>query len=304
MRRIRLSAPAAALALLAACSQTPQMAAVSDAAADLPVASTPAAGEWLDDVAAVSAATDNAGRRRVIEQQLDTLGLQWRHGRFETDEGPGENILATVSGPDGAPLLLLGAHSDRVATGRGATDNASGSATVLALAERFQREPLQHHRVAIAFWDQEEDGLLGSGAYIENGGDKPALYVNFDVFGWGDTLWMMAPAADAPLATASRAAATDAGLSLSAGEHYPPTDHRAFLKAGWPAVSYSLVGAGEVPLILQMYAGKQPESLPKVMQVIHHDRDTLAEIDPDAAVRGVDAVEDALRRWDAAAVGG
>lgn len=302
MRCIRLSTLAASLALLAACSQTPQVSTLPDTAA-LPAAGTPAASEWLDDVAAVSAADQDAGRRDVIGQQLDALGLQWRNMPFDSKAGAGENLLADVSGPADAPLLLLGAHSDRVDTGRGATDNASGSATVLALAARFLREPLQHHRVAVAFWDQEEDGLLGSAAYVGKDGDKPALYVNFDVFGWGDTLWMMAPAADAPLATASRAAAEDAGLALSAGEHYPPTDHRSFLKAGLPAVSYSLVDAGEVPLILQMYAGEKPESLPKVMQVIHHERDTVAEIDPGAAIRGIDAVEDALRRWDAASVG-
>jgi hypothetical protein len=40
--------------------------------------------------------------------------------------------------------------------------------------------------------------------------------------------------------------------------------------------------------------------MPKVMQVIHTDGDTLAQVDANAAVRGVDAVEVALRRWDAA----
>jgi aminopeptidase S len=74
--------------------------------------------------------------------------------------------------------------------GRDAADNAYGSAAVLALAERFKRKPLMHHRVKIAFWDLEERGLLGATAYVEQNSEKPALYINFDAFGWGNTLLM------------------------------------------------------------------------------------------------------------------
>jgi hypothetical protein len=89
------------------------------------------------------------------------------------------------------------------------------------------------------------------------------------------------------------------GLTLSAGEHYPPTDHLSFLKSGWPAVSYSLIGNDEITGILDAYAGKKPKAMPKVMQVIHTEGDTLDQVDANAAVQGVDAIEDALRRWDA-----
>ena len=146
----------------------------------------------------------------------------------------------------------------------------------------------------------EEKGLLGSKAFVAaTGSPKPALYVNFDVFGWGDTVWLMTPQADSALAQATGTAVQAQGLKLSAGDKYPPTDHLPFLKAGWPAVSYSLVGGDEIALILDMYAGRKPGAVPKVMQVIHSDHDTLANIDPAAVARGVDAVEAALRAWDA-----
>lgn len=268
-------------------------------------ASRPASGAdagWLDDVSTISAASDNDGRKAAVQRRLDALGIEWRTERFESKGRRGENILANLGGPANAPLLLIGAHYDRVEVGHGATDNASGSATVLALAERFKRAPLSQHRVAIALWDLEELGLLGSTAHVAKGDSKPALYVNFDVFGWGDTLWMMAPDAAHPLVAAAAEAAQTAGLTFSAGEKYPPTDHLPFLKAGWPAVSFSLVGAAEVAGILDVFAGKTPAAMPKVMEVIHHDRDTLAEIDADAGIRGVAAVEDALRKWDATTV--
>ena len=264
-----------------------------------PTANSPAAKSWLADVTAIADADAGPGRRTAIEKRLDTLGLQWRTSPFEIDGQKGTNILADVGGSTSAPLLLLGAHSDQVGKGEGATDNASGSATVLALAERLKAKPLANHRVAIAFWDLEEKGLLGSKAYVAEGGTKPALYVNFDVFAWGDTVWMMTPEAEGGLAVASRDAMAAKGLKLSAGEHYPPTDHLSFLKSGWPAVSYSLIGNEEITGILDAYAGKKPKAMPKVMQVIHTDGDTLAQIDANAASQGVDAIEDALRRWDA-----
>jgi hypothetical protein len=263
----------------------------------------PAAMRWLSDVEAITNAGDNAARRGAIAARLDALGLTWRKAPFEASGKTGENLLADVGGPTDAPLLLIGAHSDRVAVGHGATDNASGSASVLALAERFQRQPLKHHRVAIAFWDLEEEGLLGSKAYVADGSTKPALYVNFDVFGWGDTLWMMAPPqGQQALVDSSRAATQALRLGFSPGEKYPPTDHLPFLRAGWPAVSYSLVGADEIARVLEAYAGKKSRTPPKVMQVIHTDQDELGQIDAKAAARGVDAVEQALRRWDALGV--
>ena len=268
-------------------------------------AAQPAATQWLTDVRTISDAGENAQRREAIAARLDALDLAWRKAPFEANGKAGENLIAYVAGPVDAPLLLIGAHSDRVAVGHGATDNASGSASVLALAERFQRQPLKHHRVAVAFWDLEEEGLLGSKAYVADGSTKPALYVNFDVFGWGDTLWMMAPAqGQSALVDSSRAATQALRLGFSPGEKYPPTDHLPFLRAGWPAVSYSLVGAAEITQVLDAYAGKKAHPPAKVMQVIHTDKDVLGQVDAQAAVIGVDAVERALRDWDAKAATG
>jgi Zn-dependent M28 family amino/carboxypeptidase len=208
---------------LPACAPSVQEAAAPESAA---------ARNWLADVAAIADADASAGRRGAITSRLDMLGIKWRNSPFEIEGQRGTNILADVAGDSAAPLLLLGAHSDQVSKGEGATDNASGSATVLALAERLKARPLVHHRVAIAFWDLEEKGLLGSKAFVADGSVKPALYVNFDVFAWGDTVWMMTPDTDDSLANASRQAASANGLKLTAGEHYPPTDHLAFLKSG------------------------------------------------------------------------
>lgn len=297
---VRFAFPALASAMiLAACTARAPLASTPDQAATATKSDN--APAWLADVTSISAADDNAGRRAAIERALAASGITARPMPFTIDKKHGTNLLADVSGAAHAPLLLIGAHSDKVEVGRGATDNASGSAVALALAQRFKQRPLQHHRVSVAFWDLEELGLLGARAYIADGGARPAMYVNFDVFGWGDALWMMTQDPSHALVSASKDATQAGGMMLSAGDKYPPTDHLAFHKAGWPAVSYSLVGRDEIPRILKAFAHEKADPPAKVMEVIHSDNDTLAQIDATQAARGVDAVEDALRRWDAAA---
>jgi aminopeptidase S len=288
-------APLAFAALLLAGGMLAQ----SALALDMPPPADVAKSAWQTDVAGMASAADNAGRRGHLRKRLDAAGIPVQSHTFMHGVVVGENLIANVSGDPGQPLLLIGAHSDRVSEGHGATDNASGSAVALALAERFRVQPLQGHRVQVAFWDLEEEGLRGAAAYVAEQRERPVLYVNFDVFGWGDSLWMMTPDDAHPLVATSRDAAQAQGLQITAGMQYPPSDHLAFLKAEWPAVSYSLIGAAEIPDILAVFGGQKPESMPKVMQVIHSANDTVEQVDADAVAKGIDAVEAAIRAWDA-----
>lgn len=288
----RYSSVALAL-LLAACASNRQAATVD------------VATQWREQVAAISAGDDTAARGEAIKTRLSALNLTAREVPFTSGKLKGSNLFADLGGPAGAPLLLIGAHYDRVDVGRGATDNASGSAAVLELAAALKARPLKNHRVVVAFWDLEERGLLGAKAYVADGGsEKPALYVNFDVFGWGDTLWMMRPSKELWLDAETAAAAKANAVGLSAGENYPPTDHLAFLKAGWPAVSFSLTDKAEIDGVLAAYKqlnadAKAKPVMPKIMQVIHSERDTVDELEPADVPRALRTIEDALRAWDA-----
>lgn len=257
---------------------------------------------WHQQVEAISAGQGTVARGDAIGARLDTLGIAWKREAFVRGEQAGENLVADLGGPDKSPLLLIGAHYDKVAVGHGATDNASGVAAVLELAQALKAKPLAHHRVQVVFWDLEEKGLIGAHAWVETAGrEQPALYVNFDVFGWGDTLWMMAPDSGTPFVAALRAASQQEKIGFSPGDTYPPTDHLAFLKAGWPAVSFSLVGGDEIDPILAVFGGGKPAQVPKVMQVIHSERDTAAELDGARVDDALRVVEQGLRAWDAAA---
>jgi aminopeptidase S len=88
-------------------------------------------------------------------------------------------------------------------------------------------------------------------------------------------------------------------MLIDAGNQYPPSDHLAFIEAGWPAVSYFLACADEIPDILSVFGGKRPTRVPKLIAVIHSRKDTLEQVDDAAMARGIDAVEAAIREWNA-----
>lgn len=264
--------------------------------------STSSRTSWENQVRDISKGQDSPSRAAAISARLDAMKIVWRKEPFAHDGHTGSNLIADLGGPVDAPLLLIGAHYDKVAHGHGATDNASGVSTVLELAAAIKARPLANHRVQIVFWDLEEKGLLGSRAWVATPSrEKPALYVNFDVFGWGDTLWMMSPQPDAPLVEAMRTASGKQGLHFRAGSEYPPTDHLAFLKAGWPAVSFSLIGGDEIDPTLTAFSGGKPDPAPKVMQVIHSPKDTVAELDAARVPAALTVLESGLRAWDLAA---
>jgi Zn-dependent M28 family amino/carboxypeptidase len=65
-------------------------------------------------------------------------------------------------------LVMLGAHLDSWTGGTGATDNGAGSAVVLEAMRILKTLDLKMARtVRMALWTGEEEGLLGSRAYVK-----------------------------------------------------------------------------------------------------------------------------------------
>lgn len=111
----------------------------------------------------------------------------------------GTNILAVIPGTDLAnEYIVLGAHYDHLSgctahepgatICNGATDNATGIGAVLEIAWRIYNgeAPAPRRSIVLAFWDREEDGLLGSAYYVNNPLVPLAntvAYINFDIQG-------------------------------------------------------------------------------------------------------------------------
>jgi hypothetical protein len=81
--------------------------------------------------------------------------------------GSVQNVIARFPGTGGRKAILLVSHYDSVATGRGASDDASGVATLLETARALQAGPVLENDVIFLFTDAEEVGLLGARAFVE-----------------------------------------------------------------------------------------------------------------------------------------
>lgn len=100
------------------------------------------------------------------------------------------NVLAETRTGRADNVVMLGAHLDSTQEGPGINDNGTGSAAILAAAERLGQEQTLNNKVRFAWWGAEELGLLGSEHYVydlvDNDPDalaKIATYLNFDMVG-------------------------------------------------------------------------------------------------------------------------
>jgi Zn-dependent M28 family amino/carboxypeptidase len=110
------------------------------------------------------------------------------------EERPQVNVIAEKTGTNDDNVVMAGAHLDSVQAGPGINDNGSGSAALLEAAEQLAHVKPQN-TLRFAWWGAEEDGLLGSEAYVE--GLSPdelariALYLNFDMVGSPNYIFMV-----------------------------------------------------------------------------------------------------------------
>jgi carboxypeptidase Q len=90
--------------------------------------------------------------------------------KFYDDDLDAFNVLAEIPGTDKADeIVMLGAHFDSWHAGTGATDNAAGSAVMMEAMRILKTTGLKPRRtVRLALWGGEEEGLLGSAAYVKN----------------------------------------------------------------------------------------------------------------------------------------
>lgn len=79
------------------------------------------------------------------------------------------NAIAEIPGTDKADeVVMLGGHLDSWHSATGATDNAIGVATMMEAARILQALGVKPRRtIRVAAWAGEEQGLLGSKAYVE-----------------------------------------------------------------------------------------------------------------------------------------
>jgi len=102
------------------------------------------------------------------------------------------NVVAEIPGTDKKEqVVMMGAHIDSWHAGTGATDNATGVAAIMEAARILQKlEVAPRRTIRVVLWGGEEQGLLGSKAYIRDHFgtfedprpeySKLAAYINLD----------------------------------------------------------------------------------------------------------------------------
>lgn len=222
----------------------------------------------------------------------------------ETDPaGNAINTIAEIPGTDLADeVVLLGAHLDSYPYAGGATDNATGSSAMMEAVRVIQALGLKPRRtIRVALWAAEEQGLLGSRAYVQrhyydtaSGTAKPdhrhlAAYFNLDN-GTGRILgmWGQGNLGAVRIFEQWGDAVKDLGFKAVSPRSVGATDHVAFDQAGLPGFQFiqerleyqsrthhsnmdtfdhvqreDLVQQGAVAAVFAWYAANWPEKLPR-----------------------------------------
>ncbi|MBS1509893.1 MAG: M20/M25/M40 family metallo-hydrolase [Bacteroidetes bacterium] len=111
-----------------------------------------------------------SGEKVTLEADVKT--------KFYDNDIKGYNVVAEIPGTDPVlknEIVMLGGHLDSWHGATGATDNAAGSAVMMEVVRILKASGLQPKRtIRIALWSGEEEGLLGSRAYVKNHFADPA----------------------------------------------------------------------------------------------------------------------------------
>ncbi|MEQ1573874.1 MAG: M20/M25/M40 family metallo-hydrolase [Vicinamibacterales bacterium] len=190
---------------------------------------------------------------RLVEKNVPvTLEIDARN-RFVDDTADAFNILAEIPGTDKADeVVMLGAHFDSWHAGAGATDNAAGSAAMMEAVRILKVTGVRLRRtVRLALWTGEEQGLLGSRAYVKQQfGDpdtmalKPAhakvsAYFNMDN-GTGAIrgVYLQGNEAVRPIFSAWMEPFRNLGMTTLTIRNTGGTDHVAFDELGLPGFQF------------------------------------------------------------------
>ena len=156
------------------------------------------------------------------------------------DSRPSQNVLAEKAG-SGPGVVVLGAHYDTVPGVQGANDNGSGTAVLLAIAEKLAGHTLPFTVRFIAL-GSEEVGLRGSAHYVDSlsGGQRDEIIamLNFDALGGGESLEILG---DGQLVDRAAELAQKEGIVVSKGRDRrgSSSDHASFRRAGIPVLMFS-----------------------------------------------------------------
>ena len=231
------------------------------------------------------------------------LNIQTKVHPETNPEGNAFNIIAEIPGTDLAnEVVIMGAHFDTYPYATGATDNTTGSSAMIEALRVIQKLGLKPRRtIRLALWAAEEQGLLGSRAYVERhffdskmktpkpGNENVQAYFNLDN-GTGRILGIWGQGNTGAMKNFEQwgQALKDVGWKNVSPRSVTQTDHGSFEEAGIPGFQFiqerleynsrthhsnmdtfdhvqkeDVVQQGAVAAVFAWYAANIPEKLPR-----------------------------------------
>lgn len=199
---------------------------------------------------------EDYGRITRILADGTAVELQFHIANTTHPEGrTAYNAIAEIPGGDRMDeVVMLGGHLDSWHSATGATDNAIGCAVMMEAARILKAIGVQPRRtIRVALWSGEEQGLLGSQAYVAQhfgsfeqpkpGYDALVAYLNIDS-GTGRTRGasVFGPSGAAQAVREMLQPFEDFGVlgaAASSSRGLGGTDHTAFNSAGLTGIGFS-----------------------------------------------------------------
>lgn len=248
---------------------------------------------------------------RLLDRNMPVQIELNAQNRFFDDRTTSVNIFAEIPGTDKADeVVMLGAHFDSWHAGTGATDNAAGSAAMMEAIRILKTTGVRLRRtVRLALWTGEEQGLLGSRAYVrEQFGDlqtmalKPAhgklsAYFNMDNGGGAIRgVYLQGNEAVRPVFSAWMDPFRNLGMTTLTIRNTGATDHVPFDEVGLPGFQFVQdpleYGTHSHHTNMDLYDRIQPEDMMKnaviIASFVYHaaNRDDLLPRKTLPAARG------------------
>ena len=185
---------------------------------------------------------------KLLQQKVPVKLAVDIQARFNEDDPRTHNVIAEIPGSDAAlkdEIVMVGAHLDSWHTGTGATDNADGVATAMEAMRILKTLGVRPRRtIRVALWAGEEQGLLGSKAYVAEhftgdknkaARDKFSVYFNLDNgFPPISGFYMEGNEPARAIMTEWLRPVASIGAIMPAPGHIGATDHLSFLEVGIP----------------------------------------------------------------------
>jgi hypothetical protein len=198
------------------------------------------------------------GDGRAVTLEVEIVNRTWPKGKTAY------NVVAEIPGTDlKDEVVMVGGHLDSWHAATGATDNAIGASVTMEVARIIKALGLKPRRtIRLALWSGEEQGLLGSLAYVKQHfgsfeEPKPeyemfAGYVNIDSgTGRARGMSVFGPPETATFIRPTVVGLKDLGLVgtvASSSRRQGGSDHTSFNAAGLPGI-----GVGQDPIEYQSH---------------------------------------------------